>query len=500
MGEISHHPSPMSLAPDLLRQYAFTGNTEALRAYGREVLEKQPERAYAHDSLEIVAAIAENQYTVAAALIESTRYKYQKTELSDFINQATGLFEIFIDFALGRLNSVREKYAKVVALQPTKQAFQPIDSLALLKILADTAFLLDDSDEVARIYRMAEGYSLSGQSQEGLYFTNSIKVLHLFNQGDFRETLALADQTIALAVKNSFQGIAHFISLKNVKMRCFVAMAKHDFAHQLAPEILEEARALNMWPWYFVTDGFIVKHLAQQNRMPEALLKIRENREQIQSFIFKNELALFVDAAELYIRYLLRDEERIQVLMNRLPDLLLVRQIKIESEISKSERGIRAIESLPENNLREQLFKMISFCEFHKHQESLALKYARQALHLVEQTGYVQFLMLQHDLYSILLKACSIRPTAFTEEFARMLTEQIKNYDNQQKGALAKPLTAREREVIQHLATEKPISQIAASLHVSMNTMKTHLRNTYRKLDVDGRKSAVTKARELFLI
>ena len=81
-----------------------------------------------------------------------------------------------------------------------------------------------------------------------------------------------------------------------------------------------------------------------------------------------------------------------------------------------------------------------------------------------------------------------------------MLTEQIKNYDNQQKGALAKPLTAREREVIQHLATEKPISQIAASLHVSMNTMKTHLRNTYRKLDVDGRQSAVTKARELFLI
>jgi ATP/maltotriose-dependent transcriptional regulator MalT len=33
-----------------------------------------------------------------------------------------------------------------------------------------------------------------------------------------------------------------------------------------------------------------------------------------------------------------------------------------------------------------------------------------------------------------------------------------------------------------------------------MNTMKTHLRNIYRKLDVDGRESAVEKAKSLFLI
>jgi len=30
--------------------------------------------------------------------------------------------------------------------------------------------------------------------------------------------------------------------------------------------------------------------------------------------------------------------------------------------------------------------------------------------------------------------------------------------------------------------------------------MKTHLRNIYRKLQVDGRKSAVTKGQESFLI
>jgi ATP/maltotriose-dependent transcriptional regulator MalT len=51
-----------------------------------------------------------------------------------------------------------------------------------------------------------------------------------------------------------------------------------------------------------------------------------------------------------------------------------------------------------------------------------------------------------------------------------------------------------------HLNSGNPISAIAKSLHISQNTMKTHLRNTYRKLDADGRHSAVEKAKKLLLI
>jgi ATP/maltotriose-dependent transcriptional regulator MalT len=53
---------------------------------------------------------------------------------------------------------------------------------------------------------------------------------------------------------------------------------------------------------------------------------------------------------------------------------------------------------------------------------------------------------------------------------------------------------------LKHLTTGNPISAIAKQLHISQNTMKTHLRNVYRKLDVDGRHTAVDKARKLLLI
>ena len=61
-------------------------------------------------------------------------------------------------------------------------------------------------------------------------------------------------------------------------------------------------------------------------------------------------------------------------------------------------------------------------------------------------------------------------------------------------------LTKREIEIVRHLDSGKPITSIGASLHISHNTMKTHLKNVYRKLSADGRDQAVEKAKSLGLI
>ena len=69
-----------------------------------------------------------------------------------------------------------------------------------------------------------------------------------------------------------------------------------------------------------------------------------------------------------------------------------------------------------------------------------------------------------------------------------------------EQGSLAEKLTKREVEILKHLSTGVPISAISKKLHISQNTIKTHLRNLYRKLDVDGRHSAVDQAKKLLLI
>jgi len=61
-------------------------------------------------------------------------------------------------------------------------------------------------------------------------------------------------------------------------------------------------------------------------------------------------------------------------------------------------------------------------------------------------------------------------------------------------------LTDRELTVLRYLQSILSNEEIASKLFVSVNTVKTHVRNIYRKLDVARRREAVRRARELGLL
>jgi LuxR family transcriptional regulator, maltose regulon positive regulatory protein len=65
---------------------------------------------------------------------------------------------------------------------------------------------------------------------------------------------------------------------------------------------------------------------------------------------------------------------------------------------------------------------------------------------------------------------------------------------------LLEPLSAREGEVLRFLPTMMSNSDIASELFVSVNTVKTHVKSIYRKLDVTRRQDAVRRARQLHLL
>jgi LuxR family maltose regulon positive regulatory protein len=62
------------------------------------------------------------------------------------------------------------------------------------------------------------------------------------------------------------------------------------------------------------------------------------------------------------------------------------------------------------------------------------------------------------------------------------------------------PLTGRELLVLSYLPSRLSNADIASELYVSLNTVKTHLRNIYRRLGVNGRQEAVKRATELGLV
>jgi len=76
----------------------------------------------------------------------------------------------------------------------------------------------------------------------------------------------------------------------------------------------------------------------------------------------------------------------------------------------------------------------------------------------------------------------------------------VERAPRQPAGRGADRLSDRELAVLSYLPTMLTTAEIAAKLYVSVNTVKTHLKSIYRKLDVARRRDAVHRARALHLL
>lgn len=74
------------------------------------------------------------------------------------------------------------------------------------------------------------------------------------------------------------------------------------------------------------------------------------------------------------------------------------------------------------------------------------------------------------------------------------------SFDGNPKAQAALGISARELTVLQELAAGHANKEIAARLHISPDTVKTHVARLYDKLEAKRRTDAVNKARDLGLL
>ncbi len=91
-------------------------------------------------------------------------------------------------------------------------------------------------------------------------------------------------------------------------------------------------------------------------------------------------------------------------------------------------------------------------------------------------------------------------PTRNLPHVRKLLDHRLSTEVRQGSDQLIEQLTPRELIVLEYLPTRLGNEQIAQALYVSVNTLKTHLRNVYRKLDSPGRDAAVERATSIGLI
>lgn len=133
--------------------------------------------------------------------------------------------------------------------------------------------------------------------------------------------------------------------------------------------------------------------------------------------------------------------------------------------------------------------------------ERAALQALEAALALAEPGGFVRaFLDEGPELLQLLRVAQSrgIAPASIQRLLARAPATAVPPPAS--LDVWLEPLSERELEVLQLIAAGLNNPQIAEQLFLTLNTVKTHTRNIYGKLDVHSRTQAVARARALGLL
>jgi LuxR family maltose regulon positive regulatory protein len=134
--------------------------------------------------------------------------------------------------------------------------------------------------------------------------------------------------------------------------------------------------------------------------------------------------------------------------------------------------------------------------------EPAALDVLERALDMAEPRGCsIAIARYGAPLRSLLRRrsAKGTRHRALVDELLATLERPAR--EKQAKAApLLEPLSERELTVLRYLPTMMSNADIAAEMFVSVNTVKTHLKHVYRKLDVTDRRDCVRRGRELRLL
>jgi LuxR family maltose regulon positive regulatory protein len=127
----------------------------------------------------------------------------------------------------------------------------------------------------------------------------------------------------------------------------------------------------------------------------------------------------------------------------------------------------------------------------------------RRALDNAQRHGFVQTVL---DTAPQLLDHVVANPHLYphSNDLGRLLAAHLDAQKasgaRPRRSPLIEPLTTAEMRVLSRLSEHLSNSEIASELYVSLNTVKTHVKHIYLKLDVNTRSEALSRAAALGLV
>lgn len=145
---------------------------------------------------------------------------------------------------------------------------------------------------------------------------------------------------------------------------------------------------------------------------------------------------------------------------------------------------------------RVQVLLLTAFAHRQQGNTLEALTILQEALTLAEPAGIVRiFLDEGEPMRALLAEVATTAPSPFVQQLLAAF-QQVATTTS----LLIEPLSEQEEKVLRRIAIGESNRQIAAALFIAPSTVKTHINNLYRKLDVSSRTQALARARKLHIL
>ncbi len=387
--------------------------------------------------------------------------------------------------------------SKVIDLN--KSAAKSAKSLFSIRMAANAAFLLEEYEILVEIVDEARTMPPPDPSEATIHMP-AIETLLALAEGRMLEALDLARYVIEETKKAGATGIWRAYDMAYCAAEALREIGEEDQAITMIESHMSDVKKYHVTSWQVAFESKHALIEAQLGRSTAGLHRIRKIRDELNTPKYSLEIFRIADEHELIIRSLLQDYERMSELVNRTSKTPTISLISTALELRKGGEAAKlAISSIPTRNPKEVLLFHILHINLYLDKPKLAESHLQKALPIIMSYGYRQILLIQSSRFlEFLLKFAATYPTVYMEQLAKEIRARM-TQTNSRNQKIENPLTKREIEILNRLSTGIPISQIATNLHISHNTIKTHLKNVYKKLGAESREDAVQKGRDLLL-
>ena len=381
---------------------------------------------------------------------------------------------------LAPINAVLAGTLSVVAARALLTLDQPVAARA------EIAPQLEDVRTLASIPHVAVSALLaSAEGRLSDATTLARRALDVANFTHATQSLATLDAHLALAIS-------------------FWERHQLDAAADELEGVLQSQRSALQIPVFWSLERQMIRVMVSQGRVSEALRRIsilrREQGQEVHSWQHVAQLNEQESRCWLLLGNLERAREALNPVHNSPRILALIDLYSNDPERAVA-RLADPLASIPHLGAELERLTLMARAKLGLGREREALSIIRKAIELGRPDGFVRpFVGHSTELLPLLQRILGGLPDNYLERVIAQ-TEQSALTDVTEQGSdVARHLSMREQEILGYLSSYRSLGEIANELYISLNTVKSHVQDIYRKLGAHTRSQAVSNARAQHLL